>query len=127
MPVSCKLSEIRGSVQAQFIWTPFKGGKAWTDIPIKYPMFTMDGATLERDAVSGALSASTSARLPNDRTIGPSSIKHVRTPLTIAHHLLVEFDVLDEAGHRKIITVREPVDIASVRIQYVLATAKDLS
>lgn len=73
--------------------------------------------------MSGALSASTSARLPNDRTIGPSSIKHVRTPLTIAHHLLVEFDVLDETGHRKIITVREPVDIASVRIHHMLATS----
>ncbi|KAK9896978.1 hypothetical protein P389DRAFT_168692 [Cystobasidium minutum MCA 4210] len=113
VPAECKLSEIRGSVQAQFTWTPFKGGKSWTDIPIKYPMFALDGASLEKDSVSGALSASTSARLPNDRIIGPSSVKHVRTPLAITHHLLVEFDIVDETGHRKIITIREPVDIAS--------------
>lgn len=114
MPPTSKLSEVRGSVQAQFTWTAFKTGKTWTDIPIKYPMFTLNGTSFEKDTVSGALSTSTSARLPNDRIIGPSSIKHVRTPLAIIHHLLVEFDVIDENGHRKVVTIREPVQIASV-------------
>lgn len=114
MPAKCKLVEVRAFLQAQFSWTPFSTGKTWTDVPIKYPIFTLTDSAFERDAVSGALSASKAARLPNDRIIGPSSIKGVRSPLTIAHHIVMEFDVIDETGQRKLIIIREAVKVASV-------------
>lgn len=79
-------------------------------------MFTLSSAAFDKDPVSGSLSASKTARLPNDRIIGPSSIKGVRSPLSIAHHIVVEFDVIDEGGQRKLITLRESVKIASVSI-----------
>lgn len=60
------------------------------------------------------LSASTTYRLPDDRNIGPSTAKGTRSPGRSRHALIFEFDVLDEFGKRKIITIREPVEIASV-------------
>lgn len=114
LPAECQLCEVRGSLQAQFSWTPFSTGKTWSDTPIKYPIFTLTTSTFERDALSGAMSASKAARLPNDRIIGPSSIKGVRSPLTIAHHIVIEFDVIDGTGVRKLVILREAVKVASV-------------
>lgn len=63
---------------------------------------------------SARVSASTTYRLPDDRNIGPSTIKGTRSPGRSSHALIFEFDVLDGDGKRKIITIREPVQIASV-------------
>lgn len=118
VPPACQLLEIRGILLALFEWHSFRpDGPHGSDKPIRYPLFTLGPASFERDPVTGSLSASASGRLPNDRIIGPTTLKHTRTPLKAFHHLIFEFEVLDETKHKKKITVKHPVQIASVNDQ----------
>lgn len=116
IPTDCQLLEIRGALLAQCEWQSFRSdGPRLPDKPIKCPLFTLGPTSFERDLASGAVSASTYARLPNDRTIVPTSLKHTRSPVRSSHYLTFEFDVRDDTATTKRVTIKHPVQIASVR------------
>lgn len=83
------------------------------EVESDFPDFEVE-SDLNASKDSARVSASTTHRLPDDRNIGPSTTKGTRSPGRSSHALIFEFDVLDGDGKRKIITIREPVEIASV-------------
>jgi hypothetical protein len=124
-PRSSQLQEIRGFVEGKGTWKSLQpGGLNFPGIPYRLPVFTLTEKDfeLEEDNENGSgqseytvkLSGATTYRLPDDRNIGPSTPKGVRSPAKSNHALVFEFHVLAEGAHQKIITIREKVEIASV-------------
>lgn len=130
-PSSSKLQQIRGFIEGNGVWNSFKpDGIQFPGRPYRLPTFTIDPTDFEveqsengnasesNDTTSNnaslRLSASTTYRLPDDRNIGTSTLKGTKAPAFHKYALLFEFDVLDGDGKRKIITIKEPVEIASV-------------
>lgn len=120
-PTTSKLQQIRGYVEGNGTWKSFHpNGVQFPGEPYRIKLFTLESSDFESETNlianegSARLSASTTYRLPDDRNIGPSTAKGTKSPGRSSHALIFEFDVLDENGKRKIITIREPVEIASV-------------
>jgi hypothetical protein len=69
---------------------------------------------LSKDGQTYALSASISARLPNDRETMPSTLKYTVSPLRISHSLVIEFEVRESDARKHVIKLSEPITLASV-------------
>lgn len=127
-PVTSKLQEIRGYVEGDGQWQSLQpNGLQFPGLPYRLPSFTIkssdviteDSAADSSDATNTTrMSASIAYRLPDDRNIGASTLKGTTSPAKSKHALLFEFEVLDGSGKRKIIKIREPVEIASVSPDY---------
>lgn len=128
------MQQIRGYVEGNAAYKSFNpNGVQFPGKPYRVHTFSLDEPSdfeiehdsSSNDAQSGGnatarLSASTAYRLADDRKIGPSTGKGTKSPARASYALVFEFDVLDENGKRKIITIREPVEIASVRLSSLL-------
>ena len=111
-PQQSSIIQIRGFISQQTLWRSLKPqGPHWQEQPAKLKIFSLNPPY---DFDGECLYTSTSARLPIDKYLGPSTLRYTKDPLQQAHRFVLEIEVSDSAGQVNIVTLGEPLIITSV-------------
>ena len=118
VPSGSTITQIQGILVTHSKWiSPKRDGPTWSHPDYKTTFFKLKspfGIEASGDGQTYGLSASTSARLPNDRETMPSSLKHTLSPLWVSHSLIIEFEVRESPTRKHTIKLTEPITLASV-------------
>jgi hypothetical protein len=115
VPAETSWRRIRASVHQTFTWRSVNAvGPSFAEGPFIFPFMSLVPPFSNQETESGSISIVQTVRMPDDRYLAPTTLKHTMTPNNISHQIVLEFEVVDKEGLKKVISVRESVTLASV-------------
>lgn len=119
VPCDVEIRKIAGYIQQRVQYLPPKqSGQAWDLHTTAMEIFSIEPPyrfkPSETNPNSVTFTSSVSVRLPSHSGLAASTLKHARSPVQHSHIMVFEFHLFEREGERKVVSIKQPVTIASV-------------